>query len=528
MNMQKILLVVCTFFCFAAYSQSVSQKQQSFQHLISPASFGPYEKGQVLNESAFLPVKKSDSVFITPQIEKGGRKNFFLKGLLKTVGAGLLANKANRMVTADNKRGGKVSGGIGLSLGIGLAAGAPDYIKAFSRKGDPQVLVSFYNKEKKLISRQALKWKAGQEKPVKEMASQDGFLQVSFINGGKKIEKVGELKVDVITTTSLNFTNKSAVSPTASSARGGGETPPHDPDITITGPDGVEYHFYDNDGNGGMDAMTYWDNATGGPVVTNLVDYPSISWNDFGNVIQYYDSYQWPGGIEDYLTWYNEVHSAPPVENYGDSLINNLDSLPCFKKVLDSIARLPASDSIGKLMHELNNLGTNHDVSLKFVFNSAMASNVDGHTNSGGVSNEATNTININTILTNSSQEYKAITMIHEMLHAYISTITTYHIFNPSFSSPNWIRIQDLRNQGYVGEALSHELMARYFIDDMVSSLQQLFPGMDTERATALAWGGLGQTSLWVAKSDTEKNDIVAINNQEKYNQSGSTGTFCN
>jgi hypothetical protein len=50
----------------------------------------------------------------------------------------------------------------------------------------------------------------------------------------------------------------------------------------------------------------------------------------------------------------------------------------------------------------------------------------------------------------------------------------------------------------------------------MAYSLQQLFPGISNERATALAWGGLYDTSAWNALSASEQATILNINHQEK------------
>lgn len=142
--MHKLLLTFLVLSSFTAWAQS-EQKPQPRQYLIRAAGLGPFEKGEILNESPLLPVQKLDSFVITPQVEKEGHKNFFLRGLLKTIGAGLFAYKAKK--TVDGKRETRANG-IGLLLGVGLAAGAPDYIRAVRGKQDPQVFLSLYDKEK--------------------------------------------------------------------------------------------------------------------------------------------------------------------------------------------------------------------------------------------------------------------------------------------------------------------------------------------------------------------------------------------
>ena len=71
---------------------------------------------------------------------------------------------------------------------------------------------------------------------------------------------------------------------------------------------------------------------------------------------------------------------------------------------------------------------------------------------------------------------------------------------------------------------LDHTMMASQYIGWFESTMRQIFPNISNAHNQALAWGGLGETAGWAAKSTIEKNAIVAINADYR---SGSIGTPC-
>lgn len=107
--------------------------------------------------------------------------------------------------------------------------------------------------------------------------------------------------------------------------------------------------------------------------------------------------------------------------------------------------------------------------------------------------------ITLNSALQNASNEFIVSTILHEALHSYF-------IYRNSIGG------------------LDHTLMAQQYIDWFKSIMTTLFPNIDNDTNTALAWGGLEETSGWAAKSDIEKNHIVGINNEHK---SGIVGQKC-
>src|SRR5436189_5700838 len=177
-----------------------------------------------------LPIMKSDTFNIVPIISFELKRNHFLKGFLKTLGAGAIVYKTNEQMQVDGKGTTAANKRFGLSLGIGIAAGMPDYIKAFKNKKDPQIIYSLYNKDKLLVSRQVVKW-SRKAKPVTAIAQEDGFLQVSFINGSKQIENAGDLYIDIKQTSEKSQIDSEGITNT-----GGGQEqlPPEEPIYVIT------------------------------------------------------------------------------------------------------------------------------------------------------------------------------------------------------------------------------------------------------------------------------------------------------
>lgn len=150
---------------------------------------------------------------------------------------------------------------------------------------------------------------------------------------------------------------------------------------------------------------------------------------------------------------------------------------------------------------------TNFD--LNFYQSTGFPDSLDGETNCQGLPATqnyfiADVTLNGNT-MPKASAEYIAATIIHEVLHAYMT-----------FS-------------GKLGEFNQHTTMANDYIYTMQKDLQKMFPNMSDNDAIALSWGGLGDTQAWkdMLNNDPDKaNTIVDINKQYK-NATGSKGSRC-
>ncbi len=106
------------------------------------------------------------------------------------------------------------------------------------------------------------------------------------------------------------------------------------------------------------------------------------------------------------------------------------------------------------------------------------------------------------TALKDAGREYIAVTLVHEFVHAYMSTFQA-----------NGAR--------QMGPLQQHDAMVSY-IDPMARFLNTRY-NVPMDEAIALSWGGLEETNGYISLSDEEKNRIVAINNAYK---NGTKGRF--
>jgi hypothetical protein len=128
-------------------------------------------------------------------------------------------------------------------------------------------------------------------------------------------------------------------------------------------------------------------------------------------------------------------------------------------------------------------------------------------------------TLNRN-VLDFSSKEYIAVTIYHEVLHAYLEA------YFPTIGTT------DLNTQ-------HHQYMANQCVDYMASMLQQLFPNLSVTDATALSWQGLNgnfkfkngvvePNSYWNQLPAATRVNYINRNNQFKTGKLNGTGTQCN
>lgn len=196
----------------------------------------------------------------------------------------------------------------------------------------------------------------------------------------------------------------------------------------------------------------------------------------------------------------------------GDSplpeTINNVEN-PCIRAmVFDAISR----DCQNKITNFVNTaFSTNEHFHLVFydkplgVIVGEDANTVCGP--SGPVSNgdnKVTITLNNSPgTLNGASTEYIAITIFHEILHAWI----------------------DMRSTGPISEQASHELMATETnLNLMANALLEMYPNISPQDAIDMAWGGLSTTDAWAALTENIKNRIKQTNLDYK---SQLKGTAC-
>ena len=182
-------------------------------------------------------------------------------------------------------------------------------------------------------------------------------------------------------------------------------------------------------------------------------------------------------------------------------VINDLTN-PCAKAMLEKVMGNDASNDIQTLFNR--EFGTS-DVSIKFIEES-LPMNVAGETTQfvhQVGSNYKTVWISLNSnVMKNASQEYIAATIIHELMHAFAV----------------------IKNERFTRD---HEDMDKNTVAIMASALNQLFPNMSMKDATALAWGGVYDTSAWkelVAADPTTANHYRIL---DTYYSDGTSGTKC-
>jgi hypothetical protein len=478
------------------------------QYRVPASGINPYKTGQTLYQSDLLPIRQSAVFTISPDIEFGRSKHYFFKGLLKTAVAGTVAYKVNqtsapaiKQETMPGRR------GFGLSLGVGLAAGSPDYIKAFGSLRHSKLVYTFYNKKKQPISRKVVKWKGGKTKPVEGIAPEDGFLQVSFINGNKKIMSAGDMFINIHRKNKGKSKSTQLLNTARGGEGGGGNEDPEDAPLITFDLNGIEISFWDHNHNGEIDGYSYADGN--GVVIGNVTEYGNFYDYNMSDVLTDYNPDQW-GDMDQYLEWYDYYYfdgnePAPAT----DTIKNNIIA-PCLNNPLTAI--LNSSNNVIALL-------------IKSVFGSSssftLSINQVPYTSQGGPGEthlplSIGNGISMIQIdlakyeLDGASQEFTAAAILHEMVHAYLLT-------QPNFPT-------DLTAQ--------HEYMLQNYTDTIATALQQLYPSLSSDTAISLAMGGYGgiqnnNPTLWdsVVTSHSITDQLISgVNTRHK---TGIAGTPC-
>jgi hypothetical protein len=112
--------------------------------------------------------------------------------------------------------------------------------------------------------------------------------------------------------------------------------------------------------------------------------------------------------------------------------------------------------------------------------------------------------------LPDASKEYILVTIYHEILHAFLDSKLT--------RGPN----------GQHQNLAQHTQMANEYVLLMTGALQVAFPGLNSQEAWALSWGGLEKTPFYASLTQAQKNTIADINSRHRSNTApNKLGTRC-
>ena len=194
-------------------------------------------------------------------------------------------------------------------------------------------------------------------------------------------------------------------------------------------------------------------------------------------------------------------------ENPPPLLINDVND-PCIK---NSVNNAISSDCRNEITAFINNaFGTNETYHLYFYDNTLTGDLADADAKTVTVPltglNETKTSITFNNAqLNGSSKEYIVATILHEAIHAWI----------------------DYKWPVQMDNAHQHNMMAStYRFNLMFEALKEMCPNLSDQDAIDLVWGGLGDTSLFEAKSSIEKERITERNKDFKQRRNN-TGTPC-
>lgn len=181
-------------------------------------------------------------------------------------------------------------------------------------------------------------------------------------------------------------------------------------------------------------------------------------------------------------------------------VLNNVDD-PCLKSSVNNAIALDCKNEISSFINTV--FGNSDQFILDFQDNTLIGSQAtfDAYTVTGPLNNNNLTTLKTTITLNNpqlndASKEYIAATILHESIHAWID-----YLFP---SQP--------------ANAEQHNLMAAsYRFDMMLNALKQMFPGLNSQDAIDLTWGGLYNSILFNNLSSAERQRIIETNNRYKH-----------
>ncbi|PSL47514.1 hypothetical protein CLV51_102371 [Chitinophaga niastensis] len=188
--------------------------------------------------------------------------------------------------------------------------------------------------------------------------------------------------------------------------------------------------------------------------------------------------------------------------NYSVKDINDKFKTPCFSSTLAEVRNDALQNTVSKILNNI--FGSSDKLNLDFV-EANLKPGEDGETDGGSVSGDYRNlTITLNTTdLKNSSKEYVAATILHEVIHGYFRAVNE-------------------------NKLLDHNDMGLFYIDKMAAGIKEVYPTISNDDATALAWGGVHESYAWselVRKDPAAAKKILDTNTKYK---AGTSGIKCN
>jgi hypothetical protein len=159
----------------------------------------------------------------------------------------------------------------------------------------------------------------------------------------------------------------------------------------------------------------------------------------------------------------------------NQSIITNQITNPCLSALVNNLVNANFKDKISEIISKLST-NTHINITFKDVF-----SNPDGKAaNSFDIryvpsSGNFTETVTLSTdLLSGTSKEYATAVIIHEIIHNYFSaTANGQNVLN------------------------SHQMMADDYVAPMASYLNQLYPTLSIQNATALVWSGISDSKSY-------------------------------
>ena len=175
---------------------------------------------------------------------------------------------------------------------------------------------------------------------------------------------------------------------------------------------------------------------------------------------------------------------------------------PCISSVLEDILSKDKQNEVMKYINNQFGLNENYNLNIKDVKNLKNPEGiaVAGHAKINRDNGILTVNISINYGI-NSSKEFYAATILHEMIHGYIAS----------------------QNIAQNGENPEDIIANPKYVDWMNEALISLFPNLSKSDANALALGGLFKTSYFNSLSQDIRDESIKINARHEIGNEGNT-----
>ncbi|MBB5396354.1 hypothetical protein [Mucilaginibacter sp. AK015] len=196
----------------------------------------------------------------------------------------------------------------------------------------------------------------------------------------------------------------------------------------------------------------------------------------------------------------DEDDPCPP---HDYDIINKVKD-PCLKAMVDAVINKDITTVINAMIQ--NVFGGSSKVNIKYI-DAPLNPGQEGYTpppSSLDPDGNLTITVQLNkNELPNYSQEFISTVIIHESIHAYLTTIGTFG-------------------------KLQHETIATVFANQMALDLRQMYPNLSESDAKYLAWGGLTMTDDFQNNMASDAGILGSFEATQDAFSIGTAGTKCN